>query len=436
MIMLGIIILAAGRGTRMKSSTPKVLHTICGQTMIDSVLQTVKGLNPQQIILVINETLQPYVEKLGYSYVIQKEPLGTGHAVQTALSIVDKNINNLFVLCGDTPFIQKETLQKALSLSNDLTVFGMNLCEKSLHKPYGRFVFNGEKLADIIEFKDANEEQKDIPYANAGVYFGTKDVFEKTLPYIQPHNKANEYYLTDMVRIAFEKGYHTGYLFGIEEEFLGINDQIDLARAEQYIQKKLRTFHLNNGVRLIDPETVYFQNCTTIAPNTVIHPHVIFGKNVHIHEHVTIFPYCHLENCTLQHHAQVGPFARLRGGVTLADHSEVGNFVEVKKSILGSYSKVKHLSYIGDTTTGKKVNIGAGTITCNYDGVHKYQTTIGDGAFIGSNTSLIAPLNIGNNALIGAGSTIVEDVSDNTLSIARAKQVHKTKRINPKKTFQ
>jgi bifunctional UDP-N-acetylglucosamine pyrophosphorylase/glucosamine-1-phosphate N-acetyltransferase len=422
---LCVIILAAGKGTRMKSTLPKVLHSVCNKPIIHHILDTVATLMPAQTLLVTTKDLEKIFKDLTVDIVVQVAPQGTGDAVKTALPHISSDITHVLILCGDTSLITFDTLKNFIQSDSDLTVIGMKLDDHSLNLPYGRLVIEGPHLKNIVEVKDATDAEKKIPVANAGIYFGKKEIFRQALEKIANNNNAAEYYLTDIVNIAYTNGHPTSYVLGEMEEFLGVNNRVDLAHAEKMMQKRLRQYHMENGVTLIDPETVYFSACTKVGIDTIIYPNVYFGKNVIIDNNVTIYANCYLENCLLKDHSKVGPFAHLRANVTLHEKAEVGNFVELKNTTLGQSSKVKHLSYLGDTTVGAKTNIGAGTITCNYDGFLKHQTQIGDGVFIGSNTALIAPLTIEDNAMIGAGSTITENVEANSLAIARPKQTHK-----------
>lgn len=422
---LCVIILAAGKGTRMKSATPKVLHTVCNKRIINHVLDAAIDLSPEQVVMVTRSELEVIFKDLPINCAVQNTPQGTGDAVKTALPHLKPEITHLLILCGDTPLITSKTLRCCIENAADLTVMGMKLDVHSLNMPYGRLVIENDHLKNIVEVKDATDDEKKIPLANAGIYFGKKEIFQKYLEKITSDNNANEYYLTDIVNIAYKKGHNTSFVLGNAEEFLGVNNRIDLAQAEKFMQNRLRKFHMENGVTLIDPYTVYFSPCTKIGMDTLIYPNVYFGKNVIIENNVTIYLNCYLENCTLKTESKVGPFAHLRAHVTLLEKSEVGNFVELKNTTLGQSSKVKHLSYLGDTTVGKNTNIGAGTITCNYDGFSKYQTMIGNHVFIGSNTALIAPITIEDHAVIGAGSTITEDVKAHALALARARQIHK-----------
>jgi bifunctional UDP-N-acetylglucosamine pyrophosphorylase/glucosamine-1-phosphate N-acetyltransferase len=422
---LCVIILAAGKGTRMKSTLPKVLHSVCNKRIIHHIIDTTRALSPQQILVVTSPELETLFKDWLIDTVVQHVPQGTGDAVKIALPFIQSDITHVLILCGDTPLIKLETLKIFIQNLSDLVVMGMELDEQTLNMPYGRLVTEGNCLKNIIEVKDATDAEKNLRFANAGLYFGKKQIFQQALGILNNNNNAQEYYLTDMVQIAYKQGHNTTFVLGDAAEFLGVNNRIDLSEAEKIMQNRLRQAHMEDGVTLIDPQTVYFSACTKLGKDTIIYPNVYFGKNVVIENNVTIYANCYLENCLLKTHTKVGPFAHLRANVTLLEKAEVGNFVELKNTTLGKASKVKHLSYLGDTTIGEKTNIGAGTITCNYDGFLKHKTIIGDGVFIGSNTALVAPVNIGDKAMVGAGSTITENVSPHSLALARERQIQK-----------
>lgn len=426
-IMLGIIILAAGRGTRMKSALPKVMHAVAGTPMLQHVLNTTTTLKPEQTIVVASKDLLSYVDHKDTDYSVQENPQGTGHAVQCALQHLKPTITDVIILCGDTPLITADTLHALCKSKADVTVLAMPLSGMDINKPYGRLVVNHDSVSRIVEMKDATEEEKLIPYANAGVYKVSVATLRKTLPLLTNNNKSQEYYLTDIVCFVHEQNNSASYILGDADEFFGVNSKVDLSCAEQIMQDRLRTQHMHNGVTLIDPKTVFFSMDTIIDPDVIIHPFVTFGANVTLKSGAVVYQGCHLENAILHKDTKVGPFAHLRGNVELLEKAEIGNFVEVKKSTINKGAKIKHLSYIGDATVGTKANIGAGVITCNYNGFIKSQTVIGDGAFVGSNTCLIAPVTIQNNSIVGAGSTITQDVSEDDLVFTRCAQTTKAK---------
>lgn len=423
--MLGVIILAAGKGTRMKSDLPKVMHKIAGKMMIDHIIDLVQKLSCNQIVVVSSPFLIQHYRNTAVDFAIQEKPLGTAHAVQCGIDKLDSKITHVLILCGDTPLMTLNTIKNLTESDHDLTVLGMILPDCELHKGYGRFIVQDNTLQAIVEMKDASDIQKKISLANAGVYFGTVAAFKACLPSITNRNESNEYYLTDCVQYAHQKGFSVGYQQCLFEETVGVNSRHDQAYAESIMQDRLRLFHMENGATLLDPKTVYFQTDTKIGKDVIIYPHVVFGKNVVVDDHVTIYDHCHLSSCHLMKTSKVGPFAHLRDDVILHPKAEVGNFVELKKTILYEGAKVKHLTYLGDAEVGAKANIGAGTVTCNYNGYIKQKTIIKDGAFIGAQSTLIAPVRIGSGAMVAAGSTITQDVQDQSLAIARTPQVEK-----------
>lgn len=420
--MLSVIILAAGQSKRMNSKLPKVLHPLGGLPMIQHVIKAVQRVKPHQIIIVTSPALASKFD--GYTTVIQETPKGTGHAVQLALTVVDKKSKDVIILCGDTPLIQSQTLQSLNGNQADLALVAMRL--ESQNHAYG-LVFQDVdgKPKEIIEFKDATAVQRQIRSGNAGVYKVKVSLLKELLPLLNNANAAGEYYLTDLVGLAYSKGYDTRMIEAEEEEFQGINNRIELAKAEAILQNRWRHEKMMAGVTLVQPETVFFAHDTKVGKDSRIGPFVTFGEKVCLQEDVTILPYCHIEHSTIEEGVSVGPFAHLRGNTTLQKGSSIGNFVEVKNSTFGHKSKAKHLAYIGDSEIREKVNIGAGTITCNYDGFKKSKTVIKDGAMIGANTSLVAPITIGEGAIIAAGSTVTQSVEKNALVVARSRQTIK-----------
>ncbi|MBY0462336.1 MAG: bifunctional UDP-N-acetylglucosamine diphosphorylase/glucosamine-1-phosphate N-acetyltransferase GlmU [Alphaproteobacteria bacterium] len=421
--MLSVIILAAGQSKRMNSKVPKVLHPLGGLSMIQHVLKSVQKVNPHQIIIVTSPTMA--LEFKGYKTVIQEVPKGTGHAVQIALEALDEKATEVMIVCGDTPLIHSKTLQTLNESDADLTLVAMRL--QSQNHAYG-LVFQDikEKPKQIIEFKDATTTQRQIRSGNAGVYKIKKSLLKELLPFLNNNNAAGEYYLTDLVGLAYDKGYNTHMIEAEEEEFQGINNRVELAKAETILQNRWRHEKMMAGVTLVQPETIFFSHDTEVGRDSRIGPFVTFGEKVCIQEDVTILPYCHIEHSAIEEGVSVGPFAHLRGNTLLQKGSSIGNFVEIKGSKIGKKSKAKHLSYIGDTDVGEKVNIGAGTVTCNYDGFKKSKTILKDGSMIGANTSLVAPLTIGEGAIVAAGSTVTESVPENALAVARSVQTTKS----------
>ncbi len=435
------VILAAGQSKRMKSKTSKVFHSLCGRRIIDYVLDLVESLNIQEKVIVINPEMKHEPWPKDVELTLQDPPLGTGDAVKRALPALGY-ADSVLVLFGDTPLITKETIKKMFEVQSQdvvITLLGMRPPDPT---GYGRLILSEDgDLVDIVEHRDLQKDQCSIEYCNSGVMLVKKDVLARLIEEIRPHNIQQEYYLTDLVRLAAQNGLRCRAVEGPYEEFMGINTRKDLAIISQLLQDRLRTQFMLDGVTLMDPDTVYFSHDTQIASDVTIHPHVTFGPGVKIREGAEVLPFCHLTHCQIGQHCVVGPFAHLRGHAVMDEKSEVGNFVELKKTHMHKGSKAKHLSYLGDAQIGKDANIGAGTITCNYDGFNKFETHVGEAAFVGTNCSLVAPLSIGARAILGAGSVITEDVDDNTLAIARPEQknlsdgaiVFREKRLKSKK---
>lgn len=420
--ILGVV-LAAGKGSRMKSPHLKVLHPLGGKAIVDHVLKTLEALGCHEKVVVINDEMDHLKKYLhdhhpltGIS--IQDAPLGTGHALLSAQEFIKKTKGMGVVVFGDTPFVNPETLKKSFAKleKSPLVVFGMTPRDK---RQYGRIALNSEGYVEkIIEDNLCTDEELKLSLCNAGMLaFRTETILPllEAIPEIE-----GEYYLFEVVRLAREQGLSVDYVIADEYETQGINSQQELAQAEQFFQNMMRKRFLDHGVTLIDPNSVYFSPDTEIAAGTVIEPHVFFGPLVKITGPAHIKGFCHIEGAEISQGCVVGPFARLRPQTLLAPCVKIGNFVEVKASYISDGSKINHLSYIGDAQVGKDVNIGAGTITCNYDGMKKHLTRIEDNVFIGSNTSLIAPLTIGQGAMIGAGSTINYNVSSHSLALTRA----------------
>jgi bifunctional UDP-N-acetylglucosamine pyrophosphorylase/glucosamine-1-phosphate N-acetyltransferase len=424
-----IIILSAGKGTRMKSNTPKVLHKIAGREMLNMAIDVAKKTNPKNITIVISQELQEYQDKIisqhpdfSIDFAIQAEQKGTGHAVSSAINLsknTDKYHGKVLILYGDTPLISLDTLNKMLLKLDSFKICVLGF-ENYQNNSYGRLVTDSQNnLLKIIEVKDADEQQKKITLCNSGVIAIDGKILPDLLADLKNNNATQEFYLTDIIEIANQNGHKATYISTFIEEVLGVNSRVELANLEKIFQKQIRQKMMENGVTLVAPKTVYFSYDTIIANDTIIHPHVVFGEKVIIDSLVEIKSFSHLEGVHVKQHAKIGPFARIRPQTTIEEGVNIGNFVEIKKSTIGNNSKINHLSYIGDTKIGKSSNIGAGTITCNYDGFKKYTTQIGNNVFIGSNSALIAPLIIQDGAMIGAGSIITKNVDANDLAIAR-----------------
>lgn len=441
---LSIIILAAGRGKRMESSTPKVMHKIGGVPMLERVVRTAQELNPNKIYVVHgngSDILTKNFSHLPVKWVKQKQQLGTGHAVLQAIPYC-KNSEKVIVLYADVPLISAETLKKLLSETPKNSV---GIVVTALEDPagFGRIIRNEMgNVTAIVEHKDANEKERAIKEINTGILTAPAKELKKWLPKLKNKNAQGEYYLTDLIGLVANAGFPVGgVLAQCHEEVKGVNDRWQLAELERYFQYETARALTLKGVTIVDPKrfearaasleiaqdveldiNVILEGKIKIGFNTRIGSHVVL-KNVEIGKNVTVLPNTIIENATIQNDAKIGPFARIRPGTFISENAHVGNFVEVKNTKLGVGSKANHLTYLGDATIGKKVNIGAGTITCNYDGKKKYRTTIEDGAFIGSNTALVAPVKIGKKAMVGAGSTITQNVSAKKLALGRARQV-------------
>ena len=438
---INVVILAAGQGTRMKSALPKVLHPLAGLPLVQHVINTSKELKPKFINVVYGhggEQVQNAINDSDVNWVLQKEQLGTGHAVaQVSDQLSDDEL--VLILYGDVPLIHLDTLADLLKQASD----GISLLTVHLDNPqgYGRIVRDKKgQVENITEEKDANDEIKKIHEVNTGILAVKADLLKGWLSQLDNSNAQNEYYLTDVIAMAVEDNYtvHTTQPDN-EYEVMGVNNRIQLSELERYYQNKQAQNLMAGGITLADPTRIDIRGELThgqdisIDINTVIEGNVSIGNNVSIGanciikdskiaDDVVILPMSILDNASVGKGSKVGPFARLRPGAVLSEKTHIGNFVEIKKSFVGLGSKVNHLSYIGDSMVGKGVNIGAGTITCNYDGANKHQTIIEDNVFVGSSTQLVAPVKIGKNATIGAGSTITTDVNENELAIARVKQ--------------
>ena len=431
------LILAAGKGTRMKSIKPKVLHEVAGKPIIshiiDKILSIRNNISIDRISIVLGKEsreIKFYIENnyKDIDIIIQNNQLGTADAVLAAESTFKNYKGKLIILCGDTPLITSKLLLDLRKLSKNFRL-GLSGFKAKNPKGYGRIVLNNvNQVSTIIEENDANNSQKKIDLCNSGMYVADTKLLYSLLSKVKFNSKNKEMYLTDIIYIANKDNIEIGITYNKEFESLGVNDRKGLAMAEKEMQNILREKAMKKGVTLISPETVFFSIDTKISKDVYIGPNVVFGPGVTIGEGVRIEAFCHLEGVTIKKNCTIGPFARLRPGTILEESSKIGNFVEVKKSKIKKGAKVNHLSYVGDSDIGSNVNIGAGVITCNYDGINKNKTTIGNNSFVGSNVSLVAPLKVGSNALIGAGSVITKDVSNNTLAVERNKQVTIKKR--------
>jgi bifunctional UDP-N-acetylglucosamine pyrophosphorylase / glucosamine-1-phosphate N-acetyltransferase len=424
-----LIILAAGQGTRMMSDLPKVLHQIAGAPLFAHAMASGAALSPEKTILIagygadaVRQAALDIDEDV--DVILQDEQLGTAHAVAQAREALADFNGNAFVLYGDTPFIRPETLERMAEArqDHDVVVLGFEAADPGR---YGRLVMRGDVLERIVEFKDASDQERAITLCNSGVICAEASVLFDLVSRVGNDNAAGEFYLTDIVAIAGQTGLSATAVSCDEAETLGINSRAELAQGEAAFQSRARAEALETGVTLIAADTVYFSHDTLIGRDAVIEPNVVFGPGVTVETGARIRAFSHLEGCHVSTGAIVGPYARLRPGAELANNARVGNFVEIKNAQIGEGAKVNHLSYIGDATLGDACNIGAGTITCNYDGVFKHHTEIGESAFIGSNTMLVAPVSVGAHALTASGSVITSDVPAEALALSRAKQVNK-----------
>lgn len=427
---VALIILAAGKGTRMKSDLPKVLHSIAGAPLLIHAMKSGASLEPDRTVIVAGHGAQA-VEAAAKDWsddaevVLQTEQLGTGHAVAQAAAALDGFEGDAIVLYGDTPFIQPETLEAMLAArtEHDVVVLGFNAADPG---KYGRLIMNGGALEKIVEFKDASGEERAVTLCNSGVMCAKSDVLSELVSAVSDDNAAGEYYLTDIIGIARSKGLSATVVECAEAETMGINSRAELADGEVAFQARARRAAMDNGVTLQAPDTVYFSHDTYIGSDTIIEPNVVFAVGVTVENNATIRAFSHLEGCHVSRGGVIGPYARLRPGAELAEDVKVGNFVEIKNAVIDTGAKVNHLSYIGDAHVGARTNIGAGTITCNYDGVFKHHTTIGEDVFIGSNTMLVAPVKLGRESMTATGTIVTHDVPDGDLAVGRVRQENKT----------
>ena len=439
---ISFIILAAGMGLRMHTKIPKVLHKLAGQPIIFHILKNILSLsnriNLKKIIIVLGNESELVKSNIisnfpNIDFTIQSKQYGTAHAVLSAKHLLKNSRGKTIVLCGDTPLISVKLLLDLIKISKTVDI-GVSVFKSLNPLGYGRIILDKlGKISSIIEEKDANRHQKNINLCNAGIYISEVKLLFKLLSKVKFKLIKKEMYLTNIIDIAINKNKNIGMSYSKEIESLGVNDREGLAMVEKEMQIILRTKAMKKGVTLVAPETVFFSSDTKISKDVYIAPNVVFGPGVKIREGVRIEAFCHIEGVTLKKNSTVGPFARLRPGTILEESSKIGNFVEVKNSKIRKGAKVNHLSYIGDTDVGANVNIGAGVITCNYDGVNKNNTSIGDNSFIGSNASLVAPLKVGSNSLVGAGSVITKDIPANMLAVERNEQTNIKKKIKKAK---
>lgn len=446
MTNLFAVVLAAGKGTRMKSSLYKVLHPVCGKPMVDHVVGNMEKLGASEIVSVVGHGAEMVKETLGdrSTYVVQEEQLGTAHAVQQAEQVLDGREGTTIVICGDTPLITPETIQQLMETHKEAGAKA-TILTAIVEDPtgYGRILRGQDDLVTgIVEQKDATPDQQKVQEINSGTYcFDNQALFE-ALKKVDNNNSQGEYYLTDVISILKEQGEAIAAFAAADaDELLGVNDRVALSQAESYMRNRLALHHMREGVTIIDPASTYIGADVVIGSDTVLLPGTMLEGNTVIGEKSTIGPNTHLKNAhigneTTVHssvvmdskiadHVAVGPFAHIRPGSDLGDHVKIGNFVEVKKSTIQEGSKLSHLTYMGDAEIGKNVNIGCGTISVNYDGKNKYTTTIEDNAFIGCNSNLVAPVTVGKGAYVAAGTTVTKNVTEDSLAIGRVKQENK-----------
>ena len=426
------IILAAGQGTRMKSDLPKVLHQVGGRPMLDWSIDLARRVGCERIVVVCGASgasVQDHVrEALGEDAIaIQDPPQGTGHAVQCAQDALMDFSGDVVVLYADTPLIPANAVEALFEQLESGAKVGVLGFEAAIAGAYGRLIENEQDDLDaIVEAKEATAEQLAVSFCNSGVMAARAATMFGLLSKLTNDNAKGEYYLTDIVALARAEDGMCRAVRCAEVDVLGVNSRVELAQAESAFQDRRREELLVEGVTMTAPETVYFSYDTIIERDVLIEPHVVFGQGVYVRSGARIRAFSHLEGAQVSSGCEVGPYARLRPGAVLDEGAKVGNFVEVKKTRIGKGAKANHLAYLGDGEIGEGANIGAGTIFCNYDGFLKYQTRIGKGAFIGSNSSLVAPVSIGDGAMIGSGSVITKDVEANALSVARGRQMQKS----------
>jgi bifunctional UDP-N-acetylglucosamine pyrophosphorylase/glucosamine-1-phosphate N-acetyltransferase len=441
---LAAVILAAGQGTRMKSDRPKVLHDLCGKPMLGHVIQTARALRALPIVPVIGHGAEMVRKALSHedlNFVLQEQQLGTGHALLCAEPCLQGFTGDLLLLCGDVPLLRETTLRALLTHHRE-TLASVTILTAEMADPtgYGRIIRGSNGVERIVEDKDASIQERTVKEINTGIYLFRAPLVFSLLHQLDNRNAQKEYYLTDVVAAARKAGERVEALLVADaEQTMGINDRVQLAQAAAIMRQKINAAHQITGVTLVDPATTYIDQDVVIGADTLIHP------GVHLRGKTTIGHSCQIEpgvvvtDCSIGDRVHIksgsvmseailgegctiGPMAHLRPGTMLTGNNKIGNFVETKKAVFGEKSQASHLTYIGDATLGKNVNIGCGTITCNYDGVNKYQTTIGDDVFVGSDTQFIAPVSVGSGSLIAAGSTITTDVPPDALAIARVEQ--------------
>jgi len=419
------ILLAAGLGTRMRSQLPKALHPLAGRPMLNHLIAACEGVFDRVVVVVGPDMPALEAAASPHPTVVQAERLGTGHAALQAAKLLDGFQGDVAVLYADNPLISAETLRRlrAARQESGLALLAMRPADPA---KYGRVVQNAAgNVERIVEFADASTEERSIGLCNAGVLCAPAADLFRWLRGVRNDNRAGEYYLPDIIPLAVADGQRVQAVEAPEAELRGINSRLELADAEAEVQARLRRAAMTNGATLTQPDSVVFCHDTVLGQDVTIEPHVVFGPGVQVESGATIRAFSHLEGCTVQGGAVVGPYARLRPGTDVGPFAHVGNFVELKNTTLGVGAKANHLSYLGDSDIGAKTNIGAGTITCNYDGFAKYRTTIGEGVFVGSDSVLVAPVKLGDGSFVAAGSVITQDVAADAMAFGRARQAEK-----------
>ncbi len=425
MTEIAIIVLAAGKGTRMKSALPKVMHRVAGRSLLGHVLYAAKGLSPAESVVVVGPGMETVAAEARSIFpdvcaAVQEDRLGTAHAVSMARQALGGFRGTVLVLYGDVPLIGTESLAKLAQLAgrSGMAVLGF---EAQNPHGYGRLIRDAEGHVTVIrEELDASTAERAVTLCNSGIVAVSAELLWPLLAKVGNGNAKGEYYLTDLVELGAAAGTPCELAVCPEAEVAGVNDRVQLSRIEATLQDSYRRLHMLNGATLAAPETVFFSADTVIGQDVVIGPHVVFGQGVTVEDGAEILAFSHLEGAHVGAGARIGPFARLRPGAEIGAHAHIGNFVEVKKAAIGPGAKANHLAYIGDARVGAGTNIGAGTITCNYDGYEKHLTDIGENVFIGSNTALVAPVKVGDGASIAAGSVITRNVPPDALAIGRA----------------
>jgi bifunctional UDP-N-acetylglucosamine pyrophosphorylase / glucosamine-1-phosphate N-acetyltransferase len=424
---LSVVVLAAGKGTRMRNPLPKVLHPLAGRTLIGHVLEAARALGAARTVVVLAPGMEEVAAEVRRSplepaIAVQEPQLGTGHAVQAALPELPDE-GTVLVLYGDTPLMTPETLGRLVAareaMEAAVAVLGMRPPDPA---GYGRLRFSGDDLAEIVEERHADAELRRTGISNSGVMAMDAARLLPLLDAVPLRPEKGEYYLTDIVALATARGWRCTAVEGPWEEGVGVNSQAQLADATRLLQARLRGRMLEAGAIMPAPETVHLAADTEVAPGAVVEPYVVFGPGVRVEAGAVVHAFSHLEGAVVEAGASVGPFARLRPGTRLGAKARVGNFVETKNASLAAGAKANHLTYLGDASVGEGANVGAGTITCNYDGFGKHRTEIGAGAFIGSNSALVAPVRVGAGSVVGAGSTVTRDVPDEAVAVARGVQ--------------